>query len=319
MTDRILCTGGAGFIASHFIRLLLETTQYSVTSMDRLDDAGSLDRLVALKRRYPTRFNHCYMDLRAEVPAWMGVEKYRYVAHLAAGSHVDRSVRNPLQFVADNVTGTANLLEYVRAYQPEAKTLLFSTDEVFGAAPDGVSFDEYSSHWPTNPYAASKAAAEALAPAWAATYGMPLVVTHCTNVVGAHQSAEKFVPLCIGKVQRGELVQIHAAGKTPSTRYYVDVSDVSTAILTILEKGGIMAGAQSGKFNISGSEELSNLDVAQRIAAALGKPLNYELVDFVPNRPRHDMRYAIDSTRLESLGWAPRVRFDESLRRILKG
>lgn len=317
MTDRILITGGAGFIGSHLIRYLLEHTNYSITSLDRLDDAGSLDRLAALRQRYRERFNHVFHDLRAELPAHLGVERYRYVAHLAAGSHVDRSVRYPLQFVADNVTGTAHLLEYVRAYQPQAKTLLFSTDEVFGAAPEGVTFDEYSSHWPTNPYAASKAGAEVLASAWASTYNMSLVVTHCTNVIGANQAAEKFIPLCINAVKRGELVQIHAAGKKPSTRFYVDVEDVCAAVLAIMERGGIMAGRDTGKYNISGAEELSNLDVAERIASALGKPLIHELVDFVPNRPRHDMRYAIDSTKLERLGWKPRIRFDESLRRIL--
>jgi dTDP-glucose 4,6-dehydratase len=235
---------------------------------------------------------------------------------LAAASHVTRSVQDPLGFIADNVLGTAHVLEYCRRFMPR-KLLYFSTDEVFGPAPDGVTFDEYSQHAATNPYAASKAAAEALCPAWAITYGVPLCVTHCTNVFGEGQFREKFIPRCIEQIGRGELVQIHARDGVPSSRYYVHAENIASAIVTVLEKGGLMGGPVTGKYNISGAEELSNLDVAQQIAALMGKELHHELVEFVPDRPRHDQRYAIKSTRLEALGWKPHVSFAEGLERTV--
>jgi dTDP-D-glucose 4,6-dehydratase len=193
-----------------------------------------------------------------------------------------------------------------------------NTDEVFGPADHGENFDEYSAHTPNNPYAASKAAAEAIIPAWANTYGLPLVVSHCTNVYGPRQHPEKFIPLATKLIRDGSVVQIHARNGVPSSRYYVHVDDVSRAVLTILDRGGIWGGPRTGKYNISGSEELSNLDVAERIAKLLGKKLHMELVDFVPNRPRHDMAYRVDSTRLEALGWAPQVAFDEGLAELVK-
>jgi dTDP-glucose 4,6-dehydratase len=209
------------------------------------------------------------------------------------------------------------VLEFCRKIRLQ-KALYFSTDEVFGPAPDGVEFDEYCGHFPNNPYAASKAAAEALCPAWAITYDVPLAVSHCTNVFGEQQHAEKFIPMCIRKIQNGEIIQIHARDDIPSSRYYLHAENVASAVLAILEKGGIMGGRSSGKYNISGAEEWSNLDVAMRIAALLGKTLRYELVEFVPDRPRHDQRYAIKSERLEALGWAPTVDFREGLERTVR-
>lgn len=316
----ILVTGGCGFIGHHLIRNILEQTDWTVTCLDRLDEAGAQDRLAPLKAKYGERLHNFWHDLRATInPVMLRARgDFRYVAHLAAGSHVDRSVRDPVGFVMDNVVGTANLLEYVRHHQPQVeKVLYFSTDEVFGPAPEGVTYDEYSPHTPNNPYAAAKAGGEALCPAWANTYGMPICVTHCTNVAGEGQYREKFIPLVAEKVQQGEMVQIHARGGVPASRFYIHADDVSAAVMTVLEKGGVICGPGTGKYNISGDKEWSNLEVAQKIAEKLGKPLLYELVDYVPNRPKHDMRYSIDSTKLEALGWAPRVSLDETLARSL--
>lgn len=313
----LLLTGSAGFISSHLVRYLnRERPDWEIVGIDRLDEAGSMARLNG------ARIKQIWHDLKAPLrPDALGSETLRYpfdyIAHLAAASHVTRSVKDPLGFIQDNVIGTANVLEYARQFTPK-KVLYFSTDEVFGPAPDGVSFSEYDAHFPTNPYAASKAAAEAICPAWAVTYGLPIVVSHCTNVCGEGQHAEKFIPLVIEKVKRGEIVQIHATDGVPSSRYYVHAEDVAAAIVCILEKGGIMGGPSSGKYNISGTEEHSNLDIAMRIAAELGKRLRYELVDFVPDRPRHDQRYAIRSEKLEALGWAPKIGIAECIRRCVE-
>jgi dTDP-glucose 4,6-dehydratase len=311
--QRILITGAAGFIGSNLARYILENTGYSVASLDRLDDAGNLERIAELKGRFPARLQSYFHDLRAPIHADFIRGEFKYIAHLAAGSHVDRSVRNPLEFVADNCTGTANLLEWARRHTPKTKLLYFSTDEVVGAAGDSEEFDELSPMNPLNPYAAAKAAGEVLCPAWANTYGLPIAVTRCTNVYGPMQHAEKFIPLCIERIARGEMIQIHAQGARSSTRFYVHVDDVSRAVLTVLEKGGTLGGRGTGRYGISGDQEYSNLDVARRIAHLMDRPLRYELVDFVPNRPRHDMRYAIKSSKLEELGWSPQVSFDDGL------
>lgn len=317
MTNRILITGAAGFIGANLTRYLLEQTDYAVTSLDRIDDAGNLERIIDLKQRFPERLRAIWHDLRAPIHADLLHEEFKFIAHLAAGSHVDRSVRNPLEFIQDNCLGTANLLEWARKHAPKTKLLYFSTDEVVGSAADGEEFDELSPMNPLNPYAAAKAAGEVLCPAWANTYGMPIVVTRCTNVYGPMQHREKFIPLCIEKISRGELIQIHAQGRQSSTRYYVHVDDVSRAVLTVLERGGVLGGRGTGRYGISGDREYSNLDVAQRIAHLVGHPLRYELVDFVANRPRHDMRYAIKSSRLEALGWRPIVDFESGLAAVV--
>ena len=313
---RILITGAAGFLGSHLVRYLRrERPDWEITALDRLDEAAALARIDPQDTRF------IWHDLRATIrPDAIGCydlrQPFDYIVHMAAASHVTRSVKDPMGFIADNVLGTANVLEYARSYLPK-KLLYFSTDEVYGPAPEGVSFDEYSAHFPTNPYAASKAAAEALIPAWAITYGLPLCVTHCTNAFGEGQYGEKFIPLCAAKIKRGEIVQIHSTDGVPSSRYYVHAEDIAAAVVTVLVKGGLMGGPVTGKYNISGTDELSNLDVAQRIAGLLGAELKHELVDFVPDRPRHDQRYAITSTRLEALGWKQRISFDEGLRRAV--
>lgn len=315
---RVLITGAAGFIGRSLVRHLLATTDWFIVGLDRLDEAATMNAYVPFFEQHPDRFRSVWHNLRARINPIVHEHlrySFDYIVHLAAGSHVDRSIKDPLGFLEDNVLGTAHILEFARE-QPKTtrKLLYFSTDEVFGPAVPGVSFDEYSAHMPNNPYAASKAAAEALIPAWANTYGLPLVTSHCTNVYGPGQYGEKFIPLAARLIRNGQLVQIHARDGKPSTRFYVHVDDVSRAVVTILEKGGIWGGPNTGKYNISGSAELSNLDVADKIAGILGVPLQYELVDFVPNRPRHDMAYRINSTRLEALGWRPEVEFDEGLR-----
>lgn len=321
MSKRVLVTGSAGFIGGNFVRYALKHTDWDIVGLDRLDEAATLINYVPIFQNYPHRFRAVWHDLRAKINPLVHDNlrfSFDYIVHMAAASHVDRSIKDPLGFIQDNVVGTAHLFEFARD-QPKSvsKILYFSTDEVFGPALQGDRFNEYSRHEPNNPYAASKAGGEALVPAWANTYGLPICVSHCTNVYGPGQYGEKFIPLVAKKVVAGELVQIHAKDGLSSSRYYVHVDDVSRAVLTILNKGGIWGGPGTGKYNISGAQEYTNLDVAQRIAALLGHPLKHELVNYVPNRPRHDMAYRVDSTTLEALGWKPEVSLDDGLKRLL--
>jgi len=318
---QVLLTGAAGFIGRHLTRYLLEHTDWDITALDRLGEGSTLAQhfteAAYLEGEHPKQIVFTWHDLKAPLfPQALYEKRFTYIIHLAAASHVDRSVKDPLGFVADNVTGTAHVLEFARRCEGLEKLLHFSTDEVFGAAADAA-FDEYDSFHATNPYAASKAAAETLCPAWANTFGLPIVVTRCTNVCGPGQDGEKFIPNTIGKLRRGELVQIHARNATPSSRKYIDVDDVCAATHTILTRGGVISGRGSGYYNIGSETEYSNLDVATRIAELMGVPLRYELVTDPPNRPRPDMRYDVKTDRLKALGWQQRISLNDTLIRIL--
>jgi dTDP-glucose 4,6-dehydratase len=325
---KILVTGGAGFLGHHFIRYVLEHTDWSVVCLDRIDSAGDLNRLPS-----SPRLAFVHHDLRAEINdrvadrivtgcGKFGEGKFGYVVHMAAGSHVDRSVKDPVGFVLDNVVGTAHLLNFCRyGLSNVQKILYFSTDEVFGPAPDTVSFVEWSRFNPLNPYAAAKAGGEVLCSAYASTYGLPILVTHCTNVFGERQHREKFIPLVIDQIRRRETVKIHSdATKTKAaSRYYTYVDNVSSAVLFLLEHGECLDGSGLfGKYNISGETEISNLELAQTVADLMHRPLSFEMVDYCADRPRHDMRYAVNDWKLRGLGWKPEVTFLEGLERVVR-
>lgn len=316
--QRILVTGAAGFIGANFTRHLLENTEYSVVSLDRLDDAGTLERLVELKSRFPSRLTCYWHDLRASIHGDLIRGYFRFIVHMAAGSHVDRSHADPIGFVMDNVIGTANLLEWARTYHPRTKLLYFGTDEVFGPAPQGIDYSEHSRFEPENLYAATKAGGELLCLAYVHQHHMPIVATHCCNVYGPMQHREKFIPLAIERIRNGEMLQVHARDGVSSSRLYIHVDDVSRAVQTVLERGGVIHDDASGRYNIRADQEILNLDAAKRIASLLGKQLLYELVENPPNRPKPDMRYALADTKLRALGWAPRVQFDDGIEDVVR-
>jgi dTDP-glucose 4,6-dehydratase len=339
---KFLVTGGAGFIGHHFIRYVLEKTDASVVCLDRIDSAGDVNRLTPNER-----LSFVHHDLRAEINWRVGdalltgrgafdSRPFSHVVHMAAGSHVDRSVHDPVGFVLDNVVGTAHLLDFCRSRRVvDGKILYFSTDEVFGPASETViyasdgkrtrflsgAFHSWDRFNPNNPYAASKAGGECLCTAYANTYGLPILVTHCTNVFGERQHREKFIPLLIDQVRRGETVQIHSdhTKTRAASRFYTYVDNVSSAVLFVLERATCLDGTgREGKLNISGDREISNLELAQMVATILHKPLKYEMVDFCPDRPRHDMRYAVDDSSLRSMGWEPQVSFEAGLERVVR-
>ena len=234
-----------------------------------------------------------------------------YILHLAAGSHVDRSIDYPMEFVLDNVVGTANILDFARTQDNLEKFVYFSTDEVFGPAPDGIKYKENDRYNSTNPYSATKAGAEELAVAYENTYNLPIIITHTMNVFGERQHPEKYIPMCIRKARDGEVVTIHSdqTRTIPGSRHYIHARDVSSAVLFLLNYNGTFeptwGNAKCPKFNIVGSEELNNLELAQIIAEAQDKELKYELVDFHSSRPGHDLRYALDGSKMKELGWEP--------------
>ncbi len=329
MSKKIVITGGAGFVGATLIEHILKNTDWEIVSIDRLDTSGNPNRWADMDiwEKEKTRVKVVYWDLKAELNEKVTkmIGDFDYFCHLAAGSHVDRSITDPMSFVMDNVVGTANALEFFRKYyqqgiQRDAKFLYFSTDEVFGPAPEGVYFKEYDRHNPNNPYAATKSGAEMLCDAYANTYKLPIMVTHCMNIIGERQDIEKFVPMLIKKILAGEKVIIHSdATKTKSgTRHYLHTRNVCAAVLFLLEKGKILDGhCLEGKYNIVGEKETSNLEMAQLIAKHLGKELNYEMVDFHSSRPGHDMRYALDGSKLKEEGFEYPVTFEESLKRTI--
>ena len=312
-----LITGGAGFIAHHLISRILKETDWNIVTLDRLDYSGNLNRLndILLHDCTPEqrkRVRVVFHDLKAELNPLVRREigKVDYVLHLAAGSHVDRSIDYPMEFVMDNVVGTCNILEFARSQDNLERFLYFSTDEVFGPAPNGIKYKENDRYNSTNPYSATKAGGEELAVAYQNTYGMPIYITHTMNVFGERQHPEKYIPMCIRRIRDGDCVTIHSDNTRtiPGSRHYIHADDVASAVLFLLGKDIIernYGGAKCPKFNIVGAEELNNLELAQIIADAQGRELNYELVDFHSSRPGHDLRYALDGDKMKTMGWTP--------------
>ena len=327
---RALITGGAGFIAHHLIGQILERTDWEIVSLDRLDYSGNLNRLHDLMLTFDPevrkRVKIVHHDLKAELNPLVCSEvgNVDYIIHLAAGSHVDRSIDYPMEFVMDNVVGTVNILEFARTQKNLERFVYFSTDEVFGPAPDGIKYKENDRYNSTNPYSATKAAAEEIAVAYENTYGLPIYITHTMNVFGERQHPEKFIPMCIKRARDGESVTIHSdSTKTiPGSRHYIHAEDVADAVLFLLDYEGefekTWGGAKCPKFNIVGSEELNNLDLATIIAEAQGKELKYEMVDFHSSRPGHDLRYALDGDKMKQLGWQPAKSVRERIAEVTK-
>lgn len=325
MSKNVLVTGGAGFVAHHVINYLLKNTDWNIVSLDRLDYSGNLNRLADMMDEFDSttkkRVKIIYHDLKAELNPMIrnDIGKIHYVLHLAAGSHVDRSIMYPLEFVMDNVVGTCNILTYARDLDSLERFVYFSTDEVFGPAPVGVDYSERDRYNSGNPYAASKAGGEELAVAFENTYKMPIAISHTMNIFGSRQHFEKFIPMCIKKIRDGEKITIHSdKTKTiPGSRFYIHASDVADGLFFILNlKNDLKSdfgGARCPKFNLVGTQEVNNLELAQTIADIQGKELFYDMVDFHSSRPGHDLRYSLSGEYLKSLGWEPRHSFRDRI------
>ena len=310
---RVLITGGAGFIGHHLCQYIYANTDWDMVLLDRLDGSGNLNRLAELGFTGRTsRWRFVYHDLRAPINDQLMSQlgEFDAILHLAAATHVDRSIAFPMEFVQDNVVATCNLLEYAR-HVGCGKFVQFSTDEVFGPAPQGVAYKEDDRFHCSNPYSATKAGAEELAMAYWRTYKVPVIVTHTMNVCGIRQHPEKMIPGTIAKIRDGREVIIHANKDrgTPGTRFYIDAFDVAEAVRFLLEQSRLEVVGE--KFNIVGKQEVDNLTLAQWIAGTMDRPLACQLVDGARpgNRPGHDLRYALDGGKMAALGWTPQDRY----------
>ena len=329
MSKTVLVTGGAGFVAHHVIEKILRETDWNVVSLDRLDFSGNLNRLHDMAQELDPsarkRLRIVFHDLRAALNPLVRREIGRvdYVLHLAAGSHVDRSIEFPMEFVWDNVVGTGHILEYARDLDSLERFIYFSTDEVFGPAPNGVDYGERDRYNSSNPYSATKAGGEELAVAFENTYKMPIYVTHTMNVFGQRQHPEKYIPMCIRKVNDGETITIHSDSTRtiPGSRHYIHAADVADAMVFLLNLKAQLeedyGGAKCPKFNLVGAEEINNLALAQLIADVQGKELKYDMVDFHSSRPGHDLRYSLSGEYMKSLGWVPKVALSQRIGEVV--
>ena len=323
---KILVTGGAGFIGSALVRHLIQSTSHQVLNFDKLTYAGNLASLkgVASSDRYA--FVQADICDRKALDLTLSQFQPDAVMHLAAESHVDRSIDGPKAFVETNVIGTYTLLEACRAYwsgleSPKRDAFRFhhiSTDEVFGDL-DGTDslFTEDTPYAPSSPYSASKASSDHFVRAWGRTYGLPILITNCSNNYGPYQFPEKLIPLVTIKALKGEALPVYGDGQ--QVRDWLFVEDHARALLKVLEKGAV-----GETYNIGGHNERTNLEVVNTICSLLDELTpsdapHSDLVEFVTDRPGHDLRYAIDASKIErELGWAPEETFDSGLRKTVE-
>lgn len=322
---KILITGTGGFIASHLVEHLLKNTDWEIIGIDRLDKISDLRRVGEVldgKPQFRKRFKFIWHDLKSPISPLMAKEfgRINQIYHLAASSHVDDSIADPLLYVQDNVVGTVNLLNYARDLDSLSFYLQFSTDEVWSNAAEGISYKETDPYQPSNCYAATKASGDHLALAFAKTHKMPIIVSNMVNCFGERQDCRKMFPLFMKKILAGEKLYIHSYPKDsngvisrPSVRNWIHCRNTAAACLFLSEKG-----VHGERYNIAGHKEANVLEMAQLIAKAMNMPFDYELVDFHSTRPQHDVCYRIDGSKLESLGFQYPVDFETSLEKTVK-
>lgn len=319
---RVIITGGAGFIGSRLVKRIIETKEWEVLCLDNLNYSGNLNRI---KMMVPEskRLKVIHHDLRAELNGTTRkmLGAIDCVFHLAAKPHVDQSIKDPLSTVMHNVVGTCNVLNYARE-SGIGEFIFFSTDEVFGEAAEGQSFNEYSRYNSRNPYSASKAGAEELVSSFFHTYGLKSKVIHCNNVYGESQQAAAFIPLCISKLSRGEEITIHSdeTGTQVPKRKYIYVEDVVDGIMTIKERGANEDFHEGNrtvpKYNIISNEEVSILELSKMIASCMGAELKYSLCP--TTRTGVDKRYSISGEKIMSLGWRQTSRMEKILPNVVR-
>ncbi|MBF9043183.1 dTDP-glucose 4,6-dehydratase [Rhodobacterales bacterium HKCCE4037] len=318
---KLLITGGAGFIGSAVVRLAVERG-HEVINLDALTYAACLDNVASVAQSNLYTFEQADIRDRKALDRILSEHTPDAILHLAAESHVDRSIDGPAAFIDTNITGTATLLDAARAYwdgQGRPESFRFhhvSTDEVFGSLGETGLFTEDTPYDPRSPYSASKASSDHLVRAWHETYGLPILLTNCSNNYGPFHFPEKLIPVVILKALAGEPIPVYGTGE--NIRDWLFVEDHADALLTVLEKGEV-----GRSYNIGGHNEMRNIDLVRVICGLLDdrRPEaapHADLITFVTDRPGHDMRYAIDARRIQrELGWTPSVTVEEGLARTV--
>ncbi|MCT4559965.1 MAG: dTDP-glucose 4,6-dehydratase [Crocinitomicaceae bacterium] len=315
-TKRILITGGAGFIGSHLVRLFVNKyPNYLIVNFDKLTYAGNLENLSDVDQKSNYRFFKG--DICSPEDIQKAFEEYEIsdVIHLAAESHVDRSISGPMEFVKTNVIGTVNLLERARGAWSEGEHVFHhvSTDEVYGSLGETGLFEESTAYDPRSPYSASKASSDHFVNAYFHTYGLPVKLSNCSNNYGSHHFPEKLIPLMIHNIQNNQPLPVY--GKGENIRDWLWVVDHARAIDTIFHEGRL-----GESYNVGGLNEWTNIELVRFLCRLMDEKLGREkgesekLITFVKDRAGHDMRYAIDASKIEKeLGWKPSVTFEEGL------
>ena len=319
----ILVTGGAGFIGSHLVRLLVNKyPEYHIVNMDVLTYAGNLENLKDIEAKENYTFVKCDICDFKKVKQIFEDYKIDSVIHLAAESHVDRSIEDPFSFAQTNVMGTLSLLQAAKSYWNENfNNKLFyhvSTDEVYGSLGEEGFFTETTKYDPHSPYSASKASSDHFVRAFYDTYGMPVVISNCSNNYGSHQFPEKLIPLFINNIVNNKPLPVY--GKGENVRDWLFVNDHAVAIDVILHKGKL-----GETYNIGGFNEWKNIDLIKVLIKIVDRMLGREegssdkLITYVKDRAGHDLRYAIDSSKLKNeLGWEPSLQFEEGIEKTVK-
>jgi dTDP-glucose 4,6-dehydratase len=315
---KVLITGGAGFIGSHLVKQINSSRDWKVSILDSLTYAGDLKNLKDTEVEAFYKYDITHLNVLKELSA---ENSFDAIIHLAAESHVDRSIENPLSFVETNVNGTVNLLEIALSQFKKNPNFVFyhvSTDEVFGDIPLELDykFDESTSYDPSSPYSASKAASDHFVRAYHRTYGLPVVISNCSNNYGSHQYPEKLIPVVVNRLLNGEKIPVYGSGE--NMRDWLHVRDHADAIINILERGTI-----GETYCVGGNTVVSNVELVKKICSnfdQLTEEKNSErLISFIEDRKGHDLKYAIDASKLEKdLNWKPRVSFELGLKETVQ-
>jgi dTDP-glucose 4,6-dehydratase len=333
MPEIVLITGAAGFVGHHTLSYLLKNTDFSFIATDSFKHKGTSARLRSVFEEVPNsnkRVKVITHDLTTPIDKVTKNEfgKIDYILNIASESHVDRSISEPREFILNNTNLILTMLELARSNDNLKLFVQMSTDEVYGPATDGHNHKEWETHFPSNPYSASKAAQEDICYSYWRTYGIPLVISNTMNIIGERQDTEKFIPLIIKSIHKNLPIPVHAQKIDNShwksgSRYYLHARNQADALKFIIEKSNniITKYEKSNnvmeKFNIVGEKEVSNETVVNLIGEIMGVKPTINFLDFHSARPGHDLRYALNGNKMNSLGWSPPVSFEESLKRTV--